>query len=284
MDAVNQALGLLEAFASVGVEAFDVTKTDVDGNKRGFLPARGLGELRRRMAEELADTTRHQVNFIVRPRPGPRAEMIQLDDLAADQVVPIERQAFMVLETSPGNFQAWVAVKDAPADFGRRLRKGTGADPSASGATRIAGSRNFKAKYAPAFPLVTLTHTAPGRITTPAELETAGLVAPIEAPKQPPPRVSRPSAERRRWPSYARCIQNAPPVHQGDRPDVSRADFVWCMTAIDWGWSIEATAARLLEESPKAGENGPNYARMTAEHAAAAVARRNQPAGPEPRP
>jgi hypothetical protein len=210
--------------------------------------------------------------------------MIQLDDLAADQVAPIERQAFMILQTSPGNFQAWVAVKDAPADFARRLRKGTGADPSASGATRIAGSRNFKAKYAPAFPLVTLTHTAPGRITTPAELETAGLVAAIERPKPSPPRVSRDSCSPRRWPSYARCVQQAQTVHQGDRPDISKVDFVWCMTAIDWGWSIEATAARLLEESPKAVENGPKYASLTAQNAAAAVARRSQPAAPDPRP
>jgi len=25
------------------------------------------------------------------------------------------------------------------------------------------------------------------------------------------------------------------------------ADFAWCMTAIDWGWSIEDTAAKLPE-------------------------------------
>ena len=46
------------------------------------------------------------------------------------------------------------------------------------------------------------------------------------------------------------------------------------MTAIDWGWSIEATAARLMEESSKAQENGEGYALMTAQNAAAAVARR----------
>lgn len=47
------------------------------------------------------------------------------------------------------------------------------------------------------------------------------------------------------------------------------------MTAIDWGWSIEATAARLMEESAKAQENGEHYALTAAQNAAAAVARRS---------
>jgi hypothetical protein len=63
-------------------------------------------------------------------------------------------------------------------------------------------------------------------------------------------------------------------VHQGEKPDISKADFVWCMTALDWGWSVEETAARLLQESSKARENGEKYALMTAQNAAAAVARR----------
>jgi len=28
------------------------------------------------------------------------------------------------------------------------------------------------------------------------------------------------------------------------RPDISRADFIWCMLAIDWGPSPEEAAAR----------------------------------------
>jgi hypothetical protein len=49
------------------------------------------------------------------------------------------------------------------------------------------------------------------------------------------------------------------------------------MTAIDWGWSIEETARRLLQESTKAQENGEKYALTTARNAAAAVERRGQP-------
>jgi hypothetical protein len=46
------------------------------------------------------------------------------------------------------------------------------------------------------------------------------------------------------------------------------------MTALTWGWPIEDTAARLMEESAKARENGERYALMTAQNAAAAVERR----------
>jgi hypothetical protein len=189
----------------------------------------------------------------------------------------------MVLATSPGNNQAWVAVEDAPKDFARRLRKGAGADPTASGATRCAGSLNFKTKYAPAFPLVTITHTNAGNIVSGAALEQAGLVT---APEQPPARASRvsPYRGRRKWPSYERCLQGAPPVHQGDRPDVSRADFTWAMTAIDWGWPVDDTAKRLLEVSPNARENREAYALATAQNAAAAVNRRHGiKSAPDPR-
>ena len=53
------------------------------------------------------------------------------------------------------------------------------------------------------------------------------------------------------------------------------------MTAIDWGFGIDETADRLMEESDKARENGQNYALTTARNAAAAVERRGV-RGPEP--
>ena len=36
------------------------------------------------------------------------------------------------------------------------------------------------------------------------------------------------------------------------------------MTAIDWGWSVEETAQRLMQESTKAQENGEKYPLPTA--------------------
>ena len=49
------------------------------------------------------------------------------------------------------------------------------------------------------------------------------------------------------------------------------------MTAITWGWSVQDTAARLMEESSKAQTNGKAYAELTARNAALAVERRRRP-------
>ena len=281
------ALDMLAAFASVGVSHFDVTLKSLSDEKAGYRPARSIDALRQILAALLIDTTGKQQSVIIRPHKPAGAELVQLDDLKDDAAAKLAPFAFMLISTSPGNGQAWVAVKDAPEDFARRLKKGTKADDTASGATRISGSLNFKAKYAPDFPLVTITHTQPGNIVTAAALEQAGLVAPVERPT--PPRVSQQVSSgrirgRRRWPSWLRCVQNAPPVNDGDRPDISRADFVWCMTALDWGWTRDQTAAQLMEVSSKARENGEKYAILTATNAEAAVARRNGlKSAPEPR-
>jgi hypothetical protein len=106
-------------------------------------------------------------------------------------------------------------------------------------------------------------------------LESRALVAPLETMPFPVSGVSLIPAERRKWPSYQRCVAHAPPVQGGEpRPDISKADFVWSMTALDWGWSMAATAARLMEESRKAQENGEHYVWLTVQNAATAVARR----------
>jgi hypothetical protein len=45
------------------------------------------------------------------------------------------------------------------------------------------------------------------------------------------------------------------------------------LLAIDWGWGVEETADRLMQESGKARENGQAYAQRTTRNAAAAVGR-----------
>jgi hypothetical protein len=275
-----QALRMLDLFASVGVEAFDITHTNIDGTKRGYRPAQTLEQTRTSMPFLLRAARRRENNVIVRPHQSPAVSLVQLDDLPAAAVHRIGEAAFLVLETSRGNFQAWVAIDKAEGredpDFARRLRKGAGADPSASGATRVAGTVNFKRRYEPDFPLVAIAAGIEGRIMGREELEARGLVA------APEPAIPAPSAggggfsrrARGRWPSYQYCVDRAPLAHGGDHPDISRADFAWCMTAIDWGWSVDDTAARLMEESGKAQENGEGYALATARNAAAAIERR----------
>jgi hypothetical protein len=157
---------MLDAFASVGAARFDVTWTNAAGTKERFRRDVPVAELMRILPGILDDATLRQRNLIVRPH-GSGVSFIQLDDLNADQLPPLAASAFLTLETSPGNFQAWLALPGAEdKDFARRLRKG--ADTTASGATRVAGSLNFKDKYAPDFPRVTIREAQSGRMTNPA--------------------------------------------------------------------------------------------------------------------
>jgi len=271
--AAEPALEMLDAFASVGAQRFDLTFTDATGEKVGFRGNRSLDQLRAAMPAILQEAAERRHNVIVRPRASD-AMLIQLDDLGEDAAARLRPVSFLVLRTSPGNYQAWVAVADGDSDFARRLRKGAGADLTASGATRVSGSLNFKEKYAPDFPRVETVHASPGLVVTPAELEALGIVAPTEQAGPAAIRISRRRPDARGWPSYQRCVDNAPPARGGGRPDISRADFTFCLLALDWGWSIEETTARLLQESGKARENGEAYAQRTARNAAAAVERR----------
>jgi hypothetical protein len=93
---------------------------------------------------------------------------------------------------------------------------------------------------------------------------------PAAAPAQPPA-LGSPRSGSRVWPSYQRCVDHAPPAKEGGRPDISRADFTWCLTALDWGFGVEETAERLMQESGKA------YAQRTARNAGAALERRRGP-------
>jgi len=271
---VEQAWQMLDLFASLGAQTFDLTRTDMDGHKQGFRPAQDLGTIRRWMPWLLNSATQWQHNLIVRPKQS-AAELVQLDDLRETMLERVRSAAFLILTTSAGNHQAWVAVRECGPDLARRLRQGSGADPSASGATRVAGSLNFKRQYAPDFPMVQILEANPQRTATRGALEALGLVA---APKAPIFCADRSAPDKRAkaWPSYERCLQNAPPRHQGDRPDVSRADFTFCLLAIDWGWSVAETCTRLLEKSRKAHENGERYVWLTAQRAAAAVSRRHR--------
>ena len=285
-----EALRMIDTFASVGATHFDLTHTNIDGEKRGFRPQQSTVQLKNSLPRLFPGAAVRQNNIIVRPT-GANVTFIQLDDLDAAALGRVGGSAFLTLETSPGNHQAWVAVsglstqQDAK-DFSRRLRKGTGADATASGATRVAGTSNFKHKYEPDFPVVSITDAAPGRVVTPAQLESLGLVAapePVTSNVIPAPaRVSRRSEaaiRARKWPDYDRCLQGAPHNHGNTGPDTSRADFTWCMTALDWGFDIAETTAKLMEVSDKAKENGPRYAALTAQNAATAVESKGRKAG-----
>jgi hypothetical protein len=281
-----EAFRMLDTFASVGATQFDLTHINIEGEKRGFRPQQTLSQLKNSLPRLFPGATARQNNIIVRPH-SDTAQLIQLDDLKAEALPRLRDVAFLILQTSPGNHQAWIAVSDLKPgeetkEFARRLRKGAGADPSASGATRVAGTVNYKRKYEPDFPEVKIIDAVPGRVATQAAIESCGIVAPPEPPAVIPmtPRRQSHSDKERTWPDYERCVAGAPPSREGDGPDRSMADFFWCMMAAQRGWSIEETASELLKVSGKAQERArlhdEGYALITAQNAAAAAERGKQ--------
>src|SRR5450432_1923332 len=118
---------------------------------------------------------------IIIGRIPPPVLLMQLDDLSSAALSRLTSAAFLILATSPGNHQAWLAAEGRNgADLGRRVKKAAGADPSASGATRVAGSVNCKRKYVLNFPTVDIVDARAGGIVTAAELDAMGLVAAAE--------------------------------------------------------------------------------------------------------
>jgi hypothetical protein len=200
-----------------------------------------------------------QMNLIVRPL-GPNVWFIQLDDVKAEQTERLAPRIFLTLETSPGNYQAWLALAGQhDKEFARRVRRGAGTDKRATGAMRIAGSLNFKEKYAPDFPRVAIHTAQPGRTVSAAALEQLGLVAAKEefAPFTPARSCGSPHG----WPSYEMALDRAPLNRDGTGPDRSNADLKWSMTAIGlFRRSKGETAAQLMEVSEKARQKGRAYA------------------------
>jgi DNA invertase Pin-like site-specific DNA recombinase len=159
---IAEAERMLDLFCSVGARSFIVTKTNVGQHLiwgKNY-PAKDLREKLPAMVRTAAIRKENRLsdgsiviageNLIVRPV-APETLLVQLDDLNTEQLERVRGSAFLVIATSPDNHQAWVAVSDVKEedrkDVARRLRKGVGADMSASGSARLAGTGNFKSKY-----------------------------------------------------------------------------------------------------------------------------------------
>jgi hypothetical protein len=142
------ALTTLDAFTSVGATHFDVTFLDIDGEKRGFRKHQTQRQLKNSLPLLFPGLTERGNSLVIRPHSKQGVTLVQIDDVNAQALERLKDVTFLTLQTSPGNHQAWVAVSTAPdpKDVARRLRKQTGADISASGSTRLAGTLNYKRK------------------------------------------------------------------------------------------------------------------------------------------
>lgn len=238
------ALRMLDTFTSVGAQSFVVTKTDINqkliwgktyqaGDLQRLMPAMVRTAAIRKPCETPEGEVMAGENLIIRPS-GPNVAFVQLDDLNSEQLDRVRPAVFIIHATSPGNYQAWIALsgvpegKEAFKDLTRRVRKAVGGtDKSASHATRVADTENFKTKYVPDYPTVRIVETHPGRVVTSEQLESMGLLAAPEPVQTPRPKFSSAATSgtgrERHWPSYEMSLAGAPQGQDG--PDRSRADF-----------------------------------------------------------
>jgi hypothetical protein len=263
-----ESLQSITLFESVGAISFEVTMRDERTERAAVHKIHSGADLRASLSSYLARNANRAESFIVRPR---GARLIQVDDLDASKCAKLNPFAFVSLRTSAGSSQSWLALSDdlSPAAFDEvrsRLLHGVGADLGANGATRWPDSINRKPKHEAAPPRVHLSYRKPGRMVTVAELESAGLLAPLPTLKgcDAPRRVSHPL---RAWPDYEEClrVQNNP----------SKADGRFACKALRAGFTQEEVVAKLMELRPKA-KRRPKYARDTVSEAARFISTNQQ--------
>jgi hypothetical protein len=301
---IKEAERMIDLFSSVGATRFNVTFLDLLGRKTHYFPLRTPPSMQYNLPSWIAHAASRKPcvaedgttilageNLVIRPVcriPETAVTFVQLDDLKAEQLERVRQASFLIFSTSPGNHQAWIAVsgyKGDTVDLCRRVRKALGAgDHSATGSTRLAGTENFKAKYAPEFPIVNIVQGVAGRVMTLDRLQDMGLLAKPE-PEQHAvidTRLSRTpfkESTSRQWPSYAKSLAGAPLNAAGTAPDRSKADYWWCYLAAQRCFTVEEIAAELPNVSEKARErirdNDPGYVTTTAASGAAGWLRKS---------
>lgn len=105
---------MIDTFASVRATHFDLTHTNIDGEKRGFRPAQSASRIKTSLPKLFPGATERQNNIIVRPL-SDKMHFVQLDDLDAEGLKRVGDAAFLTLTTSPGNHQAWVKCQSVAA-------------------------------------------------------------------------------------------------------------------------------------------------------------------------
>lgn len=282
LDPLADARLMTTALDRAGCPRFDVTLTNSASEKVGFFGNISTAQLRAKLPALLGRAERASLNIIVRPRPA-GVSIVQLDDIDEPMSYRLAAHACCITETSPNNFQAFVAlagpIPDSELEHVRhRLIAAAKADKMASGAGRIAGSLNVKEKHRRpdgTFPRVRLASVKHNYWATVEDLEADELLANLPlTPSNPKQDMSattmpslsgvlRPRKRRlRRAPSYDRCVDSVRRKEDGEI-DRSAVDYLFAVTCLDWGFSPEQTADLLRRHSPKAAERSDDYTSRT---------------------
>jgi hypothetical protein len=246
---LDTALYTLDAFESVGASLYEITLRDeVKKRAAEYKTLDGLS-LRKNLQGFVERTERKLESLIIRPRGG---SVIQLDDCPAGVAKYLEPYAFLIFETSPDNYQTWLAFPNETSEEelkAVRLRllaalKETGSNGGAFGAMRWPGSINRKPSRNNF--RVRLRQIKISAYCTAAELEAAGLLAPLASE---PAKVQsfRSPLSNKIFPSYDRCL-----IEKGG--DRSKADASFLKLCDLRGFSMNEATAELEIVSERARE------------------------------
>jgi hypothetical protein len=281
-------IAALDVFESVGASDFEVTHlhdpSPRKDKKREYEPVDGAA-FRENLETYLEMNRTVQAggeywSMAVRPR-SERVVFWQVDEATRATCERYRAVSFLQIKTSPDNYQSWLAIGDElekeELDAARKrllsVVKRTGGNGGSFGALRWPGSTNHKPERKQADgtqPVVRIVHLEMGRVTTIAELEELGLLAPpVEKTGRPNFKVCANKVPTK-WPSWEQELGYCRLKESGD-PDRSEADFRWCRTAFLWGWSDTDVAAELRNVSHKARNETKHYINVTVEAARAAV-------------
>ena len=253
----GEARAALDAFLSVELHPDQVLFLD-DASDEAHSEKVTPDKVVRNLDSWLSVASDRGQSFIVRVR-GP---FVQIDDCDERSREFLEPLAFATIETSPGSFQAWLAIDGAKdiQNVRRRILRGLAGhglqgNGGSHGALRWPGSFNFKPnRRGPAgSPVVRLVSVQPGVTVSLDELAGFGLL-----PALPVSEIVTTAThfKGRRWPDYQRCLSDMAARHADKDSIRSEADAQFVALSLDRGFSESEIAGKLLEISGKAQERG----------------------------
>jgi hypothetical protein len=288
----DQATATVEAFQSVGTTRFKVVVLDakpLNGQARCVASEDvDVAALLTNVAGYIKRSETQSESVCLRSKDG---ALIQVDDCPPETHALLQPFSFLTVETSPGSFQAWLALSPETDEEERksvrdrllRTLKATGANGGAFNSVRLPGALNAKEKYKATlgeYPRVRLVSVAYGRIVTPLELERAGLLAPAEekptVKAAPSPRYTSSSLPDH-FPDFNEYLSRKW-LSNENRPDRSSAEMAWCCAALGKGFPPHMVEDELRRVSLKAKGRRDGYIEKTVDSAASWLASQPQPA------
>ena len=182
----------------------------------------------------------------------------------------------LVVETSPGNHQAWYALPETPRDreHAKAICRGyaavLGSDPGSAEPDhlgRVAGFINWKRRYAPEYPIARLIHVNTGTVAERRVVHSERVWISTPSTGDPIVRAVRDLFHRHHWNvPRRRKIFREPGVDRSAR-DFAYAAYVLERDLDQHGMvrqrAIERIRERLYERSTKAMERGDEYVART---------------------